>query len=149
MLWLALRFPSLPLEISGRGIAQPGPLAVASSAGADAQVVACNARARSCGVRAGMPVAAASALTADLRVVTRNPVEERAALERIAAYAIRYTSLVSIASSTEVLLEIGGSMKLFGGLNRLWTRIEQELDAQGYAVCLACAPTPLAAQLFA
>jgi protein ImuB len=48
-----------------------------------------------------------------------------------------------------VLIEIGGSLRIFGGLNRLWTRIEQELDNQGHTSCLACAPTPLAAQFFA
>jgi protein ImuB len=48
-----------------------------------------------------------------------------------------------------VVLEVAGSFRLFGGLSRLWTRIEQDLDAHGYAVSLACAPTPLAAQFFA
>jgi len=149
MLWLALCLPSLPLEIFTRGMIAPRPLAIASSTGAGAGIVACDRKARERGVRAGMPVAAASALAADLYVLARDTAAERAALERIAACAIRFTPVVSIASSAEVLLEIGGSAKLFGGLSRLWTCLEQELDAQGYAVSLACAPTPLAAQLFA
>src|SRR5262249_23168253 len=90
----------------------------------------------------------ASALAADLRVLTRDPALERAALERIASWAIQFTSAVSIASAAEVLLEIEGSLKLFGGLSRLWSRIEQELDLLGYAVSMACARTPFAAQLF-
>ena len=149
MLWLALRFPSLPLEIFARAAASPGPLAVASFPGANADIVACNARARSCGIRPGMPVAAASALTADLRIHARDPAAERATLERIAACAIQFSSTVSIAGASEVLIEIGGSLRIFGGLNRLWTRIEQELDNQGHTFSLACAPTPLAAQFFA
>ena len=149
MLWLALRFPSLPLEIFARGMLVPGPLAVASSSGPGAEIVVCNRKAHAHGVRAGMAVAAASALTAGLRVLTRDPAAERAALERIAARSIQFTSFVSITPVAEVLLEIAGSLKLFGGLSRLWTRIEQELDAHGYAVSMACAPTPLAAQLFA
>jgi protein ImuB len=149
MLWLALRFPSLPLEVFTRGMAAPGPLAVASSGGAGAGIAACNRKACERGVRAGMPVAAASALAADLHVLARDRAAERAALERIAACAIQFTPVVNIASCAEVLLEVGGSVRLFGGLSRLWARIEQELDAQGYAVSLACAPTPLAAQLFA
>ena len=75
-----------------------------------------------------MPVAAASALAADLRVLPRDPAAERAALERIAAWAIQFTPAVSIAPPAEVLLEIAGSLKLFGGLKRLWARIEQELE---------------------
>ena len=149
MLWLALHFPLLPLEIFARGVPAPGPLAVASSTGATAEIVACNRKARDHGVRAGMPVAAASALAADLRFLTRAPAAEHAALEHVAACALQFTSAVSIAPPAEVLLEIAGSVKLFGGLSRLWTRVERELDAQGYTVCIACAPTPLGAQLFA
>jgi protein ImuB len=149
MLWLALRFPSLPLEIFARAAASPGPLAVSSSPGANADIVACNARARSCGVRPGMPVAAAYALTADLRIHARDAAAERATVERIAACAIQYSPTVSIAEASEVLIEIGGSLRVFGGLNCLWTRIEQELDNQGHTFFLACAPTPLAAQFFA
>ncbi len=149
MLWLALRFPSLPLEIFTRATALPGPLAVATAPGAHAEVTACNAGARSCGVRPGMAVAAASALNAELRILARDPAAERAALERIAACAIQFSSTVSIAAASEVLVEIGGSLRIFGGLHRLWTRIEQELSDQGYACSLACAPTPLAAQFFA
>lgn len=153
MLWLALRFPSLPLEIFARAVASSGPLAVASSPGANADIVACNARARSRGVRPGMPVAAASALTTDLGILTRDPAGERAALARIAAGAIQFSPTVSIAPGAgmapEVLLEIGGSLKIFGGLTRLWKQVEQELENQGYTFSLACAPTPLAAQFFA
>jgi protein ImuB len=148
-LWLALRFPSLPLEIFARGMLSPGLLAVAAATGAHAEIVACNHEAHRRGVRAGMPAAAAAALAADLHVLTRDPAAERAALERIAACAIQFTPMVSITPSAEVLLEIAGSLKLFGGLSRLWARIEQELDTHGYAVCIACAPTPLAAQFFA
>src|SRR5262249_58738043 len=148
MLWLALRFPALPLRIFSRGAAAPGLLAVAASSDAHAELVACNRKAHDRGVRTGMAVAAASALAADLRVLTRDPALERAALERIASWAIQFTSAVSIASAAEVLLEIEGSLKLFGGLSRLWSRIEQELDFLGYAVSMACAPTPFAAQLF-
>jgi protein ImuB len=148
MLWLALRFPSLPLEIFTRGTPSQEPLAVAAAAGAGAQIVACNRKAQGRGVRAGMPVTAACALAADLRVRARDPAAERAALERIAARAHQFTSFVSIAPDAEVLLEISGSLKLFGGLGRLWTQVERELDGHGHSVSMACAPTPLAAQLF-
>ena len=149
MLWLALRFPSLPLEIFARATAHPGPLAVVSSSGAHATIAICNAGARSRGVRPGMTVAAASALSADLRVLTQDPAAERAALEAIAANAIQWSPTVSIAQDFEIVIEIGGSLRIFGGLNRLWTRIEQQLNDRGYTCSLACAPTPLAAQFFA
>ena len=148
MLWLALRFPLLPLEIFTRGAAVPGPLAVATSSAANAEIVICNSEARQHGIHAGMPVAAAWALASGLRIFTRDAPAERAALERAAAWALQFTPAVSIAASAEVLLEVAGSIRLFGGLNRLWTDVERKISAMGYTVRMAGAPTALAAQLF-
>src|SRR5262245_46249814 len=134
MLWLALRFPSLPLEIFARGASRPGPLAVASAD--PATVVMCNAAARSRGVRPGMAIVAASALARDLGVLRQDTAAERSALERIAVSAIQFSPTVSIETTPEVLVEIGGSLRIFGGLNRLWTRFEQELESQGFTSSL-------------
>ena len=149
MLWLALRFPLLPLEIFTRGAAMPGPLAVVSSSAANADIVACNEEARRRGIDVGMPVTAAWALAAGLRVIARDPAAERAALERAAAWALQFTPTVSIAASTEILLEVEGSLRFFGGLHRLWADIKRKVGTTGYTVNMAGAPTPLAAQLFA
>jgi protein ImuB len=149
MLWLALRFPLLPLEIFTRGTAISGPIAIADSTEAKATVIACNEEARRHGIVAGMPATAAAALAAGLRVVSRDASAERAALERVAAWAIQFTPTVSIAAANEILLEVEGSTRFFGGLNRLWTDIMQKIGATGYTVEIAGAPTPLAAQLFA
>jgi protein ImuB len=149
MLWLALRFASLPLEVYARAVRASDPLAVVSSTGTQAEIVACNDCARRRGVKQGMPPAAASALASDLQVVPRDVAAESAALERIAAWAIQFTPAVSIAPPGEVLLEIAGSLAIFGGLKRLWREVSEGLRALGYAATIACAPTPLAAQWFA
>jgi len=149
MLWLALHFFRLALDTTARGIAESSPLAIASSSGGSATLVACNHRARACGVRNGMTLAAAWALGSELRIVVRDGNAERAALERIAAWAFEFTPIVSVAAPHEVLLEVEGSIGLFGGLARLHRRIERGLAELGYSARLACAPTPLAAQLFA
>lgn len=149
MLWLALHLRSLPLEIFTRGGPQTTPLAVASSAGNNATVVACNHAARRHGVRSGMPVSAAWALVSDLRITRRDAAAERAALERVAAWALQFTPAVSIAPPADMLLELAGSLKLFGGLHRLCAQVEKGLAALGYNASIACAPTPFAAQLFA
>jgi protein ImuB len=149
MLWLALRFPLLPLEIFTRGTAISGPLVIADSTEAKATVIACNEEARRHGIEAGIPATAAAALAAVLRVVSRDTLSERAALERMAAWAIQFTPTVSIAAANEILLEVEGSTRFFGGLNRLWTDVMRKIGATGYSVEMAGAPTPLAAQLFA
>lgn len=149
MLWLALHFPRLPLDTLERGSSEAGPLAVASSSGGGAMLVGCNRMACARGVRAGMTVAGAWALASDLRIVVRNETAERAALERVASWAIQFTPAVNLSPPSEVLLELEGSLKLFGSLDALHRRIGNDLAELGYAASAACAPTPLAAQLFA
>jgi protein ImuB len=154
MLWLALRFASLSLEVYTRAVRTDAaraaiPLAVASSMGTQGDIVACNEAAQSRGLKPGMPLAAASALASDLEIVPRDAAAEKAALERIAAWAIQFTPAVSIVQPAEVLLEIAGSLTLFGGLKNLWNAVAEGLRGLGYAASIACAPTPLAAQWFA
>ncbi|HET7160796.1 MAG TPA: DNA polymerase Y family protein, partial [Burkholderiales bacterium] len=149
MLWLALRFASLPLEVYARAAPSVGPLAVVTSIGSQAQIVACNGAARARGIKPGMPPNAGLALASDLRLSPRDLDAEQAALERIAAWALQFTPAVSIATSDEMLLEIAGSLHLFGGLQPLWRQVTHGLQTLGYAATLACAPTPLAALWFA
>ncbi|MGQ0749132.1 MAG: Y-family DNA polymerase [Betaproteobacteria bacterium] len=148
MLWLALHFPRLALDVMERGAPGMKPFAIASSSGSGGALVNCNRIARARGIRSGMTIAAASALASDLRIAVRNETAERAALERIAAWAMQYTPAVSLSLPVEVLLEVEGSLRLFGGLGRLQRHIARDLAGLGYAVHAACASTPFAAQLF-
>lgn len=149
MLWLGLHFAAMPLEIFARGTPQPGPLAVVSRSGGSTRIVACNPPAQARGIKPGMALAAAWALAADLATFARDARAEAEAIERIAAWALQFTPLVHIAGTADVLLEIEGSLKLFGGLEALCARIRNGLRGLGYAARHACAPTPRAAQLLA
>jgi protein ImuB len=149
MLWLALRFSSLPLDIFRRAAQHDHSFAVSSSIATNAVVIACNRTAREHGVQCGMPLAAAAALDSAMQIAARDFAAEQAALERIAAWALQFTPVVSIALPDEMLLEVAGSLKLFGGLNRLLAEVTQGVRALGYRAVMACAPTPLAAQFFA
>lgn len=108
-------------------------------------MLAANAAARERGIVPDLPVSAAHALAHDLCVKARDTAAEDATLARLAAWACRYTSLVSIAAPDAVLLEIGGSGAFFGGLAPLRARIEADIHALGFRVIAALAPTPLAA----
>jgi protein ImuB len=149
MLWLALRFASLPLEVYARAASASAPLAVVNAAGTRAEIVACNPAARARGVKIGMVPAAACALASDLNIVSRDLAAEDAALERVAAWAIQFTPAVSIAGDGEVLLEIEGSLTIFRGLKHLWKEVAEGVQSLGFSASIACAPTPLAAQWFA
>lgn len=152
MLWLALHLPLLPLEVFTRGGQSPSnaqAIAITSSVESSATVVAVNRPAQACGVIAGMSVSVACTLASNLHTLARDVAKENATLSRIAAWSLQFTSFVSIAVSGEILLEIEGSLKLFGGLTRLHQHITRSVADLGFNASIACAPTPLAAQWFA
>ncbi len=144
-MWLSVNLPWLPLEVFVRGGRDGAPLAISSIAGRVPRVVACNGAARRLGVRTGMAVGAAQALAADLRVQPRDSIRERRALERLAAWAGQFTPVVSLEAPATLLLEVEGSLNLFGGAGELQRQVLDGLAALGYQAQLALAPTPLAA----
>ncbi|HET9653309.1 MAG TPA: DNA polymerase Y family protein [Usitatibacter sp.] len=148
MLWVALELPSLPLQILERAGASPGPLVIGEGP-AQRPVVACaNAAARAAGIREGQAVAAAKALAGDLRIVPRDPLAERQALERIAAWAGQFTPMVAVEPQG-IALEIESCMRLFDGHAKMTAAMLRGIRDMGYAAAPGVAPTPLAARLFA
>ncbi len=148
MLWAALRFPDLSLQLHQRGAASCGPIIV-QEAGNRPRVLSCNEAAAKAGIRPGMPVSAAYALTSQLSVRLRNPAKEAKALAGIAAWAMQFTPTVSLAGTNEILIEISGCLRLFGGLRALSGRIRAGLGDLGYRAVVVVAPTPTAALLLA
>src|SRR6185369_14532251 len=148
MLWAALRFPDLSLQLYQRGAASCGPVIV-QEADNRPVVWSCNEEAVRAGIKPGMPVSAAYALTHQLNLRLRNPAKEMKALAGIAAWATQFTPTVSLASANEVLIEISGCLRLFGGLRPLSGRIRAGLAELGYRAVVVVAPTPTAALLLA
>ena len=101
------------------------------------------------GVKQGMAVSAAYALSGNLIVLDRDEKGEAAALEKIAMWAGQFTPTVSIAHPSALLLEIQGSLKLFGGFENLSGKVAAGLGELGYTFNLALAPTPTGALLLA
>jgi protein ImuB len=142
--WLCIRVPQLPLEIFSRSVDEEQPLAV-SDGDRYASVLLCNPAARSGGICAGMPVAAARALVHDLIVRPRDHEAEYNALHSLAAWAYQYSSQISLHPPYALLLELQGSLTLFGGRAALLKIMREGLSELGYETQLASAPTPLAA----
>jgi protein ImuB len=140
-MWIAIRLPRLPLEIFLRGSSTPEPFAVEERH----CVFACDRKAFARGVRAGMVVAAALALAPALRVAPRDPASETEALLGVAGWAAQFTPGVALEFPDGVLLEVSGSLKLFGGLDSLLERLRRGLAEMGWSPVLAGAPTPRAA----
>jgi protein ImuB len=147
MLWAALRFPDLSLQLHLRGGDFRGPMVVQDEAHRP-RVLSCNEAAQKAGIRPGMSVSAAHALASQLLVRTRDCAKQAKALAGIAAWATQFTPTVSLASPNEVLIEISGCLRLFGGLRPLSGRIRNSLAELGYRGIVALAPTPTAALIF-
>ena len=96
-LWLALELPWLSLELFVDAQAPGRPFAVSDNRHGVTRVVARNRAARTAGIRDGMRLNAAYALVPTLRVQPREAAAERAALERLAAWAGRFTPRVVLA----------------------------------------------------
>jgi len=145
MLWVALCFPRLALQARLRGCALPEaadePWAVADNR----SVLACSAAAEAAGVRPGSALAAAWVLAPQLRILPRDPGAESEALEAIATWAGQFSDKVSLEPPLSVLLEVEGSLRLFGGVACLITRLRSGLAELGFEAQLATGPTPRAA----
>jgi protein ImuB len=140
--WIALYLPNLPLDALTRSLATPEPQAVAEHSAANHQrVVACDGKARARGVRPGIAVAAARALAHDLVVRPRDAAEETEALLGLAGWAAQFTPSVALDLPAALALEVSGSLKLFGGADRIRARLLAGCARMGFAVRAACAPT--------
>jgi len=149
LLWLAVYLLDLSLGVLIRGLPGEGPVAVVEGRGSRRRVLACSEEARGEGVRPGMSLLAAWALLPGLQALERDPRAEAEALAGLAAWAGQFTPLVSLVPGQGLLLEIGGSLGLFGGLEGLWGQVQRGLLDLGYRGALAAAPTPLGAWLLA
>lgn len=149
MLWMALSFPQLPLERLQRTRPDRGspPLAVTDTRQGRTCIEWLNRAARACGVEAGMEVGAARALCGKLEVCARDLDGERQNLHSLAAWAGQFTPRVCLQPSHGLLLEVGGSLQLFGGAGLLRTRVRAGLRQLGYRPRIALAPAPLGAWL--
>lgn len=93
----------------------------------------------------GQGLSVARALAPTVSILERNVASETAALRALACWAGQFTPRVSLAGEDTLLLEIGRCLRLFGGAGPLIEAVRQGVLAQGFALRLAMAPTPLGA----
>jgi protein ImuB len=148
MLWIALTCPDLPLQVFTRGSSDDAPLAVVEYA-PPARILAASAAAQALGVQPGERLSAARALAPALLLRERDAVLEAATLTELAAWAGRFTPLVSLPSADTLLLEVSASLRLFGGLEAFLHAVRRGLADLGLSAQLAVSPTPLAAHWLA
>ncbi|MGI9309285.1 MAG: Y-family DNA polymerase [Gammaproteobacteria bacterium] len=143
-LWLCVYLPDLPLEALSND-SSAAVHAVFTEEQGVRQVLLASKAAQAAGIGSGMSVNAALALQPQLQLFERRPEREQRLIQQLAAWAEQFTSFVCIESACVLLLEIAGSLRLFGGLGELRQRITADLSYKGLTSLLAIAPTPLAA----
>lgn len=141
-LWLALYLPRLPFE--ALACDDRLPFAVFDEYKGVRKILIASDPARAAGVEPGQSVNAALSICPSLSLEARDPARERCLVERLAAWADRFTPYAVIEDDDLLLLEVEGSLHLFGGIARLREDIRRRLDARGLTALLAAAPTPLA-----
>ncbi len=144
MLWLCLYLPDWPLQVATRGLSEPLPVVLQQRS----RVSYCNQPAHQAGIRPGIKLSTAHALASGLRTMERNADHEQACLERLAAWAYSYSDQV-VPGRNSVLLEAGGSLKLWGPLPSLLERLRQGLAGLGYYASTGVAPAAASARVFA
>ena len=147
MLWLALHFPMLGLEerlgTFDGGISRPAVLVE------DNRVVQANEPARQAEIALGSTLATANSILPGLKHFNRDPSAEHERLGVLAQVAYRYTARVSPVPPDALLLEIRGSLRLFGGVKALADELAGDCRRLGHGRGLAVATTPLAALMLA
>lgn len=156
-LWFCIWLPNLPLEACSAADVAPGghkaagaaasyrALAIVEEQHGIHRVLQADPVAAAAGVMPGQTANAALALLPTLRLEERSLVREQQVLEVLATWLERFSSFVSIAGKDVLLLEIAGSLRLFGGLPSLRRQVSKGLGVQGFSAAMAIAPTPLAA----
>jgi len=119
MLWLCLNFPDLPINIFSIDKEIEKPMMVVESSNT---VIAINKPCWSLGIKNGMSLSAAYALSNLVEVKHRNKSQEVKKLEEIAISLFRYSSQISINLPSSILIEIGASIKLFRNTQALKTK---------------------------
>jgi protein ImuB len=157
VLWLCITLPQLPLEAL-RSEETGEPLVVTACESSARWVVCVNPAAERAHLKPDMNYTVALALCPAVQKLERSPVAETAALERLAAWAYQFSSTVITGEvpldfrqsrSSALWLEIGGSLKLFGGFRNFIASLERELELLHYSYQLGIGPTLEGAALLA
>jgi len=148
-LWSALHYPALPLERLALDEGEARAHVVTHQQGSQRLVMQADARAVALGVRSGLTLSGARAIAPALIAIEHDPDTVATRLDQLSIGAYRYSSRVVLSAPDTVLIEIGASLRLFGGLGALLTRIRADAAAERTHLVIGTAPTASAARLLA
>ena len=142
MLWLALHFSRLPVEVFTTGQHhKQQPFVVLQ----ENRVSFLNPAAVDCGIVPGATLATAHSIQPALKYRQRDTTLELERLHMLGDILYRFSGYVSIQAPDNVLLEIGGSLKLFQTAERLTLEAVRVCRALGHRATAGVSTTPWAA----
>lgn len=150
MRWACILLPQLAMDGVLRRRPDPSAALVLISGTPQRRLLhAVNASARAMGLRPGMSLASAQVLAQGFAVIQYDPDEVRRWHDFLAAWAYRFSSLVSTQHAHALVLEIEASLGLFGPWPRFEAQLRAELDGLGFRHRIVVAPNPMAARVLA
>jgi protein ImuB len=145
-LWIAVYLPRLALD----ALHPPWPLDTTACGVVEHEcVMALTPAAAGHGIALGMRRAGAIALAPHAIMLDRDIAAERAVLEGAALALLQYTPDVALGAEDSLLLNVGPSLRIFGGPRALARRIAATLRALDLQARLGMAPTASGAWLLA
>jgi len=144
-LWIGIYLPQLPLEVFEPTWSSESLTVVVERE----TVMAMSSGARAAGVKTAMRRGGVLMLAPDVRIHERTIAREEAALQAVAMAMLQYTPQVTLAEESTLLLNIGASLRLFGGIRSLCRRVRIDFRSLGFTVRMSCAPTARAAWMLA
>jgi len=149
MTWACILLPHLALDgVLRRRPDVTGPLVLVDGPANARIVVAANIPAREAGLRVGQRLTAAQALLTAFDAVPYDHEDAVRWHRFLAAVAYRYSAEVSLLPHA-IVLEISGSMELFGPWPRFEALLRADFTQLGFRHRIAAAPTPQAAYVLA
>jgi protein ImuB len=144
-LWIGLYLPQLSLEV----FSPPWSADAGSVVLEQERVLAASPAARAAGVQVGMRRGGVLMLLPEARLHERAEAREAEALHAVGMALLQYTPQVAQAEEATLLMDIGASLRLFGGIRALCRRVRATLRTLGFSAWLGCAPTARGAWLLA
>lgn len=105
--------------------------------------------AQGAGVQLGMRRGGALMLAPQSQFQQRAPQLEAEALQAVAMALLQFTPQLAQAEEDTLLLDVGASLRLFGGIRSLCRQAAASMRALGFTAVLSCAPTARGAWLLA
>ena len=148
MLWFAVRLPYLGFE--ALGLQNDLRVSVKPMVVTEAQrIYLISPAAQEAGIRVQSSLATARSLAPELVHHARDQEAETRRTKQLVLVAYEFTPSVSVAAVDALLLEMQGSLKLFGGVNEVRYKLRDRFHRCGHVAAIGIAHTPRASLVLA